>query len=82
LKAGEFFQRLDLFLKEAAVDKGKNVEHGESKKWPVAKSSKGRRRVLGSFRTMGRVLSAFESYQLGVVSTAMCLQNECLDYRT
>ena len=27
-----------------------------------------------SFRTLGEVLSAFESYRLGVVSTAVCLQ--------
>ncbi len=43
---------------------------------------KGAAKVHGSFRTLGNLLSAFESYQLGVVSTAMCLQDELLDYRT
>jgi hypothetical protein len=31
---------------------------------------------------MGEVLSAFESYRLGVVSTVICPQNEWPDYRT
>ena len=30
LEAGEFFQGLDLFLEEASVGKGKNIEHGNS----------------------------------------------------
>ena len=29
---------------EAAIGEGEDVEHGESEKWPGAKSSKGRRR--------------------------------------
>ena len=48
----------------------------------VPKVQRGGEGVFCSFRTMGKVLSAFESYRLGVVSTAMCLQDESADYRT
>jgi hypothetical protein len=54
LKAGEFFQRLDLFLKEAAVDKGEDVEHGESKNGQVPKVQKGGEVFFAAFERWAR----------------------------
>jgi hypothetical protein len=48
----------------------------------VPKVQRGGEGVFLQLSNDGLMLKAFESYRLGVVSTAMCLQNESADYRT